>query len=140
MNEAISSQLIFIFLLFGSFQKGASVADTVIGEGNTSAWRLCGLDKTTCLTVFFDISSSGSNTPGAANPQFYLQFLTRYFGQCFSLVFYLFFLFHLNFAFLHYIVSFIVRSIIFTVVYLIAVTKTLKVKHCSELLLYADSG
>lgn len=91
MNEAISSQLIFIFLLFGSFQKGASVADTVIGEGNTSAWRLCGLDKTTCLTVFFDISSSGSNTPGAANPQFYLQFLTRYFGQCFSLVFYLFF-------------------------------------------------
>ncbi|KAG7583116.1 Zinc finger Sec23/Sec24-type superfamily [Arabidopsis suecica] len=59
-------------------KKGATVADTVIGEGNTSAWRLCGLDKTTCLTVFFDISSSGSNTPGAANPQFYLQFLTSY--------------------------------------------------------------
>ncbi|EOA29902.1 hypothetical protein CARUB_v10012995mg [Capsella rubella] len=59
-------------------KKGASVADTVIGEGNTSAWKLCGLDKSTCLTVFFDISSSGSNAPGAANPNFYLQFLTSY--------------------------------------------------------------
>ncbi|KFK39665.1 hypothetical protein AALP_AA3G273400 [Arabis alpina] len=59
-------------------KKGASVADTVIGEGNTSAWKLCGLDKSTCLTVFFDISSSGSNVPGAANSEFYLQFLTSY--------------------------------------------------------------
>ncbi|XP_010527425.1 PREDICTED: protein transport protein SEC23-like isoform X2 [Tarenaya hassleriana] len=59
-------------------KKGPSVADTVIGEGNTTTWKLCGLDKSTCLSVFFDISSSGSNTPGAANPQLYLQFLTSY--------------------------------------------------------------
>ncbi|OIW19152.1 hypothetical protein TanjilG_21008 [Lupinus angustifolius] len=60
-------------------KKGPSVADTVIGEGNTTAWKLCGLDKSTCLTVMFDLSSSDrSNTPGAANPQLYLQFLTSY--------------------------------------------------------------
>ncbi|KAG5090189.1 hypothetical protein JHK82_048967 [Glycine max] len=60
-------------------KKGPSVADTVIGEGNTTAWKMCGLDKSTCLTVMFDLSSSDrSNTPGAVNPQLYLQFLTSY--------------------------------------------------------------
>lgn len=60
-------------------KKGPSVADTVIGEGNTTAWKMCGLDKSTCLTVLFDLSSSDrSNTPGTVNPQLYLQFLTSY--------------------------------------------------------------
>ena len=60
-------------------KKGPSVADTVIGEGNTTVWKMCGLDKSTCLTVLFDLSSSDrSNTPGAVNPQLYLQFLTSY--------------------------------------------------------------
>ncbi|PON55724.1 Sec23/Sec [Parasponia andersonii] len=60
-------------------KKGPAVADTTIGEGNTTEWKMCGLDKSTCLTVFFDLSSSDrSNTPGAVNPQLYLQFLTRY--------------------------------------------------------------
>ncbi|XP_020976071.1 protein transport protein Sec23A isoform X2 [Arachis ipaensis] len=60
-------------------KKGPSVADTVIGEGNTTAWKMCGLDKSTCLTVMFDLSSSDrSNTPNAANQQLYLQFLTSY--------------------------------------------------------------
>nr|AAM10394.1 AT4g14160/dl3120w [Arabidopsis thaliana] len=59
-------------------KKGPNVADTVIGEGNTSAWKLCGLDKSTCLTVFFDLSSTGSTAPGALNQQLYLQFITRY--------------------------------------------------------------
>ncbi|XP_027334026.1 protein transport protein SEC23-like isoform X2 [Abrus precatorius] len=62
-------------------KKGPSVADTVIGEGNTTAWKMCGLDKSTCLTVMFDLSSSDrSNTPGAVNPQLYLQFRTSYQG------------------------------------------------------------
>ncbi|KAJ6754725.1 PROTEIN TRANSPORT PROTEIN SEC23 [Salix purpurea] len=40
---------------------------------------MCGLDKSTCLTVFFDLSSSEkSSNPGAVNPQLYLQFLTTY--------------------------------------------------------------
>uniref|UniRef100_A0A6N2KA51 Protein transport protein SEC23 n=1 Tax=Salix viminalis TaxID=40686 RepID=A0A6N2KA51_SALVM len=64
---------------YRALQKGPSVADTVIGEGNTTAWKMCGLDKSTCFTVFFDISSSEkSNAPGSANPQLYLQFLTSY--------------------------------------------------------------
>ncbi|XP_050236190.1 protein transport protein SEC23 E [Mercurialis annua] len=60
-------------------KKGPNVADTVIGEGNTTAWKMCGLDRSTCLTVFFDISSSEkSNVPGAVNPQLYIQFLTSF--------------------------------------------------------------
>lgn len=60
-------------------KKGPSVADTVIGEGSTTSWKMCGLDKTTCLTVFFDISSSErSNPPGTSNPQLYLQFIVSY--------------------------------------------------------------
>lgn len=62
-----------------NLQKGPSVADTVVGEGNTTAWKMCGLDKSTCLTVFFDLSSSDQSTnPGAVNNQLYIQFMTRY--------------------------------------------------------------
>ncbi|GMI80393.1 hypothetical protein like AT1G05520 [Hibiscus trionum] len=40
---------------------------------------MCGLDRSTCLSVLFDISSTErSNAPGAANSQLYLQFLTSY--------------------------------------------------------------
>ncbi|XP_010270294.1 PREDICTED: protein transport protein SEC23-like [Nelumbo nucifera] len=60
-------------------KKGPSCADTVIGQGNTTSWKMCGLDKRTCLTVFFDISpSERTNPPGVSNPQLYLQFLTNY--------------------------------------------------------------
>ncbi|CAA7405027.1 unnamed protein product [Spirodela intermedia] len=60
-------------------KKGATSSDTVVGQGNTTSWKLCGLDKSTCLTVFFDISpSEKSNQPGLTNPQLYLQFLTTY--------------------------------------------------------------
>ncbi|XP_060213498.1 protein transport protein SEC23 E-like [Lycium barbarum] len=60
-------------------KKGPAVSNTVIGEGNTTAWKLCGLDKNTCLTVFFDVSSSEkSDSSGNINPQLYIQFLTSY--------------------------------------------------------------
>ncbi|OAY51240.1 protein transport protein SEC23 [Manihot esculenta] len=60
-------------------KKGPNVADTVLGEGNTTAWKTCGLDRSTCLTVLFDLSSSErSNSPGTVNPQLYIQFLTSY--------------------------------------------------------------
>lgn len=60
-------------------KKGVAVADTVIGQGNTIAWKLCSLDKNTCLTVYFDIASSErSNAPGTLNPELYLQFLTSF--------------------------------------------------------------
>ncbi|XP_039007327.1 protein transport protein SEC23-like [Hibiscus syriacus] len=60
-------------------KKGPNVADTFIGEGNTTAWKMCGLDKSTCLTVLFDLSSTDrSNVPAIANSQLHLQFLTSY--------------------------------------------------------------
>ncbi|XP_058103196.1 protein transport protein SEC23 E-like isoform X2 [Magnolia sinica] len=58
-------------------KKGASSADIVIGQGNTTSWKMCGLDKSTCLTVFFDISPS-ERSQGTLNQQLYLQFLTNY--------------------------------------------------------------
>ncbi|KAJ4895321.1 Sec23/Sec24 protein transport family protein [Raphanus sativus] len=63
-------------------KKGPSVADTVIGEGNTTAWKMCGLDKSTCLTVFFDLSSSDqASNLGGVNPQLYIKFMTSYQNQ-----------------------------------------------------------
>ncbi|GMH18623.1 hypothetical protein Nepgr_020464 [Nepenthes gracilis] len=60
-------------------KKGAAVADTVIGQGNTTSWKMCSLDKNSCFTVYFDISSSDRpNLPGTSNPHLYLQFLTSY--------------------------------------------------------------
>ncbi|KAL3507197.1 hypothetical protein ACH5RR_032579 [Cinchona calisaya] len=59
-------------------KKGPAVASTVTGEGNTTAWKMCGLDRTTCLTVFFDISSSEKSDPSGINPQLFIQFLTSY--------------------------------------------------------------
>ncbi|KAL3506521.1 hypothetical protein ACH5RR_031903 [Cinchona calisaya] len=59
-------------------KKGPAVANTVIGQGNTTAWKMCGLDRTTCLTVFFDISSSEKSDPSGINPQLFIQFLTSY--------------------------------------------------------------
>ncbi|KAI3697062.1 hypothetical protein L6452_29794 [Arctium lappa] len=59
-------------------KKGPAVASTTIGQGNTTAWKLCGLDKDTCLTVFFDISSSDKDPSGNSNPQLYIQTVTSY--------------------------------------------------------------
>ncbi|KAJ0988934.1 hypothetical protein J5N97_007290 [Dioscorea zingiberensis] len=60
-------------------KKGALCADTVIGQGHTTSWKMCGLDRSTCLTVFFDISpSEHSNQQGTAHQQLYIQFVTNY--------------------------------------------------------------
>ncbi|CAL9074355.1 unnamed protein product [Musa textilis] len=60
-------------------KKGALCADTIVGQGNTTSWKMCGLDRTTCLTVFFEISpSERPNQSGIPNPQLYIQFLTNY--------------------------------------------------------------
>lgn len=60
-------------------KKGVLCSDIVIGQGNTTAWKICGLDRSTCLTAFFDISPSDrSSQSGIPNPQLYIQFLTNY--------------------------------------------------------------
>ncbi|KAL8120942.1 hypothetical protein AgCh_017934 [Apium graveolens] len=79
LNTAMALNITFEYQVLYVLQKGPAVASTVIGQGNTTAWKMCGLDKTTCLTVFFDISSSEKQDPsGNINPQLYIQFLTSY--------------------------------------------------------------
>lgn len=61
-------------------RKGPLCSDTVIGQGNTTAWKMCGLDRSTTLAVFFEVLGSGSS--GSAGPpskqQVFLQFVTYY--------------------------------------------------------------
>ncbi|KAI3448985.1 hypothetical protein Pfo_005650 [Paulownia fortunei] len=61
-------------------KKGPLCSETVIGQGNTTAWKLCGLDKTTSLCIIFDVSKKESPDiiTQSANNQFYFQFLTYY--------------------------------------------------------------
>ncbi|KAH9305192.1 hypothetical protein KI387_009596, partial [Taxus chinensis] len=61
-------------------KRGVSCSDTVIGQGNTTAWKLCGLDKGTSLCIFFDvIPKEVSGAAGQSNSnQFFFQFLTYY--------------------------------------------------------------
>lgn len=59
---------------------GLYCSETVIGQGNTSAWKMCSLDKSTSLSIFFDIVKKDSPEAigQATSSQFYLQFLTSY--------------------------------------------------------------
>ncbi|KAJ7532971.1 hypothetical protein O6H91_13G027400 [Diphasiastrum complanatum] len=62
-------------------KKGPACGDTVVGEGNTTAWKMCGIDRNTSLAVFFEVASSVQQTGAAGVPigqQFFLQFLTGY--------------------------------------------------------------
>ncbi|KAK6120763.1 hypothetical protein DH2020_045491 [Rehmannia glutinosa] len=61
-------------------KKGPLCSETVIGQGNTTAWKLCGLDKTTSLCIIFDVTKKESPDiiNQSANNQFYFQFLTYY--------------------------------------------------------------
>lgn len=60
-------------------KKGLSSSDTVIGQGNTTAWKMSGLDRNTSLSLFFEVipkEVSDVVSPGAQ--QFFFQFLTYY--------------------------------------------------------------
>ncbi|KAK8451288.1 hypothetical protein SEVIR_6G188300v4 [Setaria viridis] len=59
-------------------KKSPLSSDTIVGQGNTSAWKMCGLDRKTSLCLIFDIAKKdGSDSIGqSANDQFYFQFLT----------------------------------------------------------------
>jgi len=61
-------------------KKGPSCADIVIGQGNTTSWKMCGLDKNTSLTIFFDVAPSERSSAAlqAANQQLFIQFITHY--------------------------------------------------------------
>ncbi|KAG4164336.1 hypothetical protein ERO13_A13G009000v2 [Gossypium hirsutum] len=55
-------------------------SDTIIGQGNTSAWKMCGLDQATTLCLVFDIVRKDipDATVQSSSSQFYFQFLTFY--------------------------------------------------------------
>ncbi|KAF5181425.1 transport protein SEC23 [Thalictrum thalictroides] len=61
-------------------KKGPLCSETVVGQGNTVAWKMCGLDKDTSLCLVFDIVKKDS--PEAigqpTSNSFYFQFLTYY--------------------------------------------------------------
>ncbi|MQL85480.1 hypothetical protein Taro_017982 [Colocasia esculenta] len=67
-------------LLFEFSQKGPLCSETVVGQGNTSAWKMCGLDKKTSLCIIFEIAKK-EGPDALSQPtsnQFYFQFLTYY--------------------------------------------------------------
>ncbi|KAF3966293.1 hypothetical protein CMV_009590 [Castanea mollissima] len=61
-------------------KKGPLCSDTVIGQGNTTAWKMCGLDKATSLCLIFEVvkKESPDATIQSTSNQFYFQFLTYY--------------------------------------------------------------
>eukprot|EP00258_Populus_trichocarpa_P035752 XP_024451771.1 protein transport protein SEC23 isoform X1 [Populus trichocarpa] len=61
-------------------KKGPLCSDTVVGQGNTSAWKMCGLDKATTLCLIFEIAKKDSTdtTVQPSSYQFYFQLLTYY--------------------------------------------------------------
>ncbi|XP_052169845.1 protein transport protein SEC23-like [Diospyros lotus] len=61
-------------------KKGPICSEIVIGQGNTTAWKMCGLDKATSLCLLFEVvkKDSPETIVQSANNQFYFQFLTYY--------------------------------------------------------------
>ncbi|CAL5081799.1 unnamed protein product [Urochloa decumbens] len=61
-------------------KKSPLSSDTVIGQGNTSAWKMCGLDRKTSLCFVYDIAKKDGpdSISQSTSNQFYFQFLTYY--------------------------------------------------------------
>eukprot|EP00201_Polytomella_parva_P012344 CAMPEP_0175072354 /NCGR_PEP_ID=MMETSP0052_2-20121109/19855_1 /TAXON_ID=51329 ORGANISM="Polytomella parva, Strain SAG 63-3" /NCGR_SAMPLE_ID=MMETSP0052_2 /ASSEMBLY_ACC=CAM_ASM_000194 /LENGTH=701 /DNA_ID=CAMNT_0016339833 /DNA_START=323 /DNA_END=2424 /DNA_ORIENTATION=+ len=86
--EVIPSKDIKVAGLLGCAAKlekksGAAVADTEVGLGGTTHWKLCSLDFDSTVAVLFEIASNVKDAQESAlhaqaNPQLFLQFITRY--------------------------------------------------------------
>ncbi|KAF8378970.1 hypothetical protein HHK36_028396 [Tetracentron sinense] len=59
-------------------KKGPLCSETIVGQGNTSAWKMCGLDKATSLCLVFEIVKKDipDATGQPTSNQFYIQLLT----------------------------------------------------------------
>jgi hypothetical protein len=58
-------------------QKSSSVGETECGIGNTSSWKMCGIDPTASYGIYFEIANQGGPTPVQQGPQrAMVQFLT----------------------------------------------------------------
>lgn len=61
-----------------SLNKAApNVSDLEVGKGGTNMWGLGGVDPTTTVAVYFDVTNPG-NTPLPEGKRRFIQFLTRY--------------------------------------------------------------
>eukprot|EP00051_Salpingoeca_urceolata_P027681 m.482747 g.482747 ORF g.482747 m.482747 type:complete len:780 (+) comp22653_c0_seq1:235-2574(+) len=58
-------------------KKGKNVSEQEIGVGNTNVWKLCGLDNTTTLGVYFEIANQ-HGTPIPQGQMAPIQFITHY--------------------------------------------------------------
>lgn len=58
-------------------KKTASVAEMELGQGGTSAWKMCGLTPATSVAVFFEVTTQHTN-PIPAGQMRYTQFQTHY--------------------------------------------------------------
>lgn len=64
-------------------KKGLCSSDTVIGQGNTTAWKMSGVDKNSTLSLFFEvIPKEVSDAVSLTTQQFFFQFLTYYQHSC----------------------------------------------------------
>jgi protein transport protein SEC23 len=61
-------------------KKGPLCSDTAIGQGHTSAWKMCGLDNNTSICLVFEIAKidTADVVLQSQSNQFYFQFLTYY--------------------------------------------------------------
>ena len=58
-------------------KNGPNVAETPIGCGGTNAWSIGGIDSTTTLAIYFEITNSASN-PLPSHKRRFIQFVTKY--------------------------------------------------------------
>ena len=58
-------------------KKSPNVAETEIGQGNTNAWAVSGLDEDTTLALYFEVTNQ-ANAPVQQGQQRFLQLLTSY--------------------------------------------------------------
>ncbi|KAF1850023.1 transport protein-like protein sec23 [Cucurbitaria berberidis CBS 394.84] len=60
-------------------RKSVSVGETECGIGNTSAWKMCGIDPESSYGIYFEIASQGGPNQMQSGPQQgIVQFLTQY--------------------------------------------------------------
>ena len=56
---------------------GPNVSDMEVGKGGTNLWGLGGVDPTTTVAIYFDVTNPG-NTPLPEGKRRFIQFLTKY--------------------------------------------------------------
>ncbi|XP_010429086.1 PREDICTED: protein transport protein SEC23-like [Camelina sativa] len=61
-------------------KKGPLCSDTAVGQGHTSAWKMCGFDKNTSICLVFEVAKrdTAEIVLQSQSNQFYFQFLTYY--------------------------------------------------------------